>query len=491
MIFNRRSFLAASASGLTMQGFSAEQSSGPLVVGNRACLFLDDRFVAERAGLKRVWHQGKPLADPAIVADRPWDTWPHLFGSVFHDARDGVFRMWYTSVNAPGKKPEDLILYAESRDGRSWTKPNLGEQVLNGSKENNCVLLNAGLPCVYLDPRDTDPRGRFKMFTWLMTGKRRLAYLRSADGIRWEEIGPGPSADLIGPADRFTTADTNIVLWDTLGQRYLSAYRTYPQHKIGFRQGRRRGVGITTSDQPTSGWKTIKTVFRTDDQDDALAAQFGKGPEPDWAEPYSMPIYPYGNHYLGMVSLLYYVDGKDTTIGGDLQLTFSQDGFVWERPKPRQSIVTTEKGWFPCYATCNPPLDLGDEMVVYYSEADCAHPTAQPRSRIRGAAFRKDGFVSLAAGEEMGTLTTPPLKWEGQRLAVNAAVAKGGRVRVGLLDAAGKPLPGFDLGSCDVIQGTSQIVSWNDEKNLSKHKGKAVRLTFTLGRSHLYAFRFV
>jgi hypothetical protein len=82
-------------------------ASEPVAVGDRTCLFLDDRFIAEQSGLKRIWHQGKPRPEPAITGN-----WPHMFGSVLYDPQTKLYKMWYEDV-AHGK---GWIHYAESKD---------------------------------------------------------------------------------------------------------------------------------------------------------------------------------------------------------------------------------------------------------------------------------------------------------------------------------------------------------------------------------------
>ncbi len=471
-----------------------EKGSDAIPIGNRACLFLDDRFLAEQTGLRRTWHRGRPLPEPAIVPTKPWERWPHLFGSVVYDPQDQLYKMWYESLNGYRGNPESLVLYAQSQDGKVWSKPDLGIHELRGSKANNIVLPNAELPNVFLDPKDADPKGRWKMFAWVHKAGYRV--YRSGDGIHWELLGQGIPASLIDPAERITISDTNQVIWDGLAGRYLSTYRTYPQHGVGFRKGHRRGIGVTTSDRLLSGWQPIVTVLRADAQDDERVGRLSRGPQPDWAELYVMPVFPYGNHYLGLLSLLDYVDGNDRAVGGgDLQLAFSHDGLKWHRPVERQSLIARNPtaDLFPVYAACSAPLEIGKEIWIYYSEANGAHPTPDPKSLIRAAAWRKDGFVSIASQEERpGVLTTPPLLFEGQRLELNLQTDKGGQVRVAVLDGRGTPLKGFEEAACDLVQGDAlaQVVSWQGKTDLSSLRGQPVRLRLTLSRSRLYSFRF-
>src|SRR5262245_40139970 len=96
----------------------------PIAVGTRTCLFLDDRVVAERSGLERTWHQGKPNAEPAVAATRPWEKWPHMFGSALYDPKARLYKIWYQ--DNPVWEERGGVFYAESADARVWRKPVLG-----------------------------------------------------------------------------------------------------------------------------------------------------------------------------------------------------------------------------------------------------------------------------------------------------------------------------------------------------------------------------
>src|ERR1043166_7737626 len=140
--------------GMSGMSLTADPS---IPVGDPPCLFLDNHFIAEQSGLARRWHQGKPEPEPAITG-----TWPHMFGSVLYDPQAKLYKMWYEDV-ADGA---GWIYYAESKNGKTWTKPNLGLVAVSGSKTNNCIIDHAELPKVFLDPNDFDPAGRMKMALW-------------------------------------------------------------------------------------------------------------------------------------------------------------------------------------------------------------------------------------------------------------------------------------------------------------------------------------
>jgi len=104
---------------------------------------------------------------------------------------------------------------------------------------------------------------------------------------------------------------------------------------------------------------------------------------------------------------------------------------------------------------------------------------------------RLDGFVSLEAGDEVGTVVTRPLVFEGRRLVLN--VAAEGVVRVGLLDEAGKSIPGYALDDCDPISvdSTRHTVSWRGKNDVGPQAGKVVQVELQLQNAKVFALQFV
>lgn len=493
--------------GLAILPASQARDHSPLPVGQRTCLFLDDRFIAEQAGLKRIWHQGKPHREPAIVAQHKWEKWPHAFGSVLYDPASKLYKMWYEDI----PHPRGAIFYAESRDARTWTKPKLGIYEFAGSRDNNAVLSPAELPNVLIDPLEKDPQARFKMLAWcggvpFDKGKiNGTGLFASPDGIRWKAVGPVRLPRVAGKDESRTIRDTNEMFWDPLAKTYMGTFRTYPLHpelpgwirddkfafvpKVG---GHRRGIGVSTSRRLDGDWNLIDTVLQADARDDDKVKKLSKGPQPDWAELYIMPAFAYGNHYIGLVSLLYLVDGKVDTAegGGDLQLTFSHDGKKWQRQPDRRTLVAPSgTGLVPCYAACNEPLDMGDEMWIFYTEATSAHPAPGHKAMIRAATWRKDGFASMSA-DDKGSLLTPPLLTDGKSLHVNFRPRDGGSLRVAVLDKEGKTLRA--TADCDAVtkDGVARRVTWRSNGDLGAQKREPVQLRFHITRGELYAFRF-
>jgi hypothetical protein len=104
---------------------------------------------------------------------------------------------------------------------------------------------------------------------------------------------------------------------------------------------------------------------------------------------------------------------------------------------------------------------------------------------------RLDGFVSLHAGEEVGTVVTRPLVFEGRRLVLN--VDAGGSLRAGFLDETGHPVEGLGLDDCDPVRAdsTRHEVTWKGRSDVSRLAGQVVRLQFELKEARLFAMQFV
>lgn len=495
---------------------SAENA--PLNVGANTCLFLDDHFISEQAGLARTFHQGQPHPKAIIQETEPWEHWICLWGSCFYDPEAKVYRMYYQSTLYPSGEPgisfRDYLLYAESNDGIHWVKPKLGRIEHNGSKDNNILFAFAGPANVFLDPKATDTKGRIKANVYFLkpdpnyNNAQGMAVLQSEDGLHWDYMDFMDGPTFANP-DEGGFVDIMIVGWDPLKDRYIAQFRCFSQHPIAEKPtGKRRALGITWSDRITRGWAPVVQVLKPDERDDQYAARLGKDPaKPDFTEFYTMPHIVYGNQYLGFITLFELGDGLDGNGGGGLHLAFSNDGLEWTRPefernegvdkrKRRNAIENSDDPeLFPNFVQFNPPLDMGGETWLFYSENNGTHGVrdfSKSRGRIRAAVWRKDGFASLdAAGR--ATLITKSLATTSQELFVNFKTQEGGSVRVGILDVEGNAISQFNVGECQPLKGdaTAQKVEWVGGTDFSKRLGgQPLRLMFELNKAQLWSFRF-
>jgi hypothetical protein len=174
---------------------------------------------------------------------------------------------------------------------------------------------------------------------------------------------------------------------------------------------------------------------------------------------------------------------------------FSRDGWHWHRPERKPFLAVSEKAgdwnWGNVQSAGGCCLVVGDELRFYHSGR--AGTPAKGQTRDTGgstglATLRRDGFASLDAGKDGGTLTTRPLRFAGQHLFVNADAA-GGELTAEVLDEGRRVIAGFARGDCVPVRAdkTLQAVTWK-EGDLAKVAGKTVRLRFHLRGGRLYAF---
>jgi hypothetical protein len=103
--------------------------------------------------------------------------------------------------------------------------------------------------------------------------------------------------------------------------------------------------------------------------------------------------------------------------------------------------------------------------------------------------LRRDGFASMDAAEEEGTLTTRKLRFGGRYLFVNAA-AGSGELRAEVLDERGHVIEPFIKSECVPVSGDKTLmrVMWRGADTLSRLSGKPSRFRFSLRNASLYAF---
>ena len=181
--------------------------------GSRLELFVDARRIESRKGVELKLHPPRP-AEIALNFDAPWERAYCGYVTLFADS-DRV-RMYYRgwpAVSAKGTDAPQFACMAESPDGLTFDRPQLGLFEFNGSKANNIVW---GDPAHNFTPfKDTRPGvpedERYKAVNNVKGG---LAAYASADGIRWRQLGDQPVMTK-GAFD-----SQNLAFWDTVHNEY-------------------------------------------------------------------------------------------------------------------------------------------------------------------------------------------------------------------------------------------------------------------------------
>ncbi len=468
----------------SMSVAAAEDARG-IPAGQRQ-LFLDDNSVAKIEHLKRTLHQ--PEKRGAVIRSaNPSQTIQTRTAPVW-DPEAKHFKLWVMSTDEPLRI---------STDGLHWTagpRPNL--------RIDHAVY----------DPHDKDPAQRFK------AALLNEGFAVSPDGVQWTKL------DL--PA--ISSNDEGNFSYDPREGLFIHSV------KRGGPYG--RSVAIATS-RDFKSWHDYGVVFHADELDqeigkrriaERLANPSLKQTEYNTPEHYSVQIYNMGvfryeGLYIGLPSI-YHHTGKvppgwpgfeklrlspamkdavgkygDYTGFYNIQLAASRDLVHWHRVAERRPFLEASPlgaGAYDTQTIIGPsaPVVRDDELWFYYtgikhyafvaSGNEPGYDDYYPdKGAVCLAVLRRDGFVSLDAGEEPGTLLTKPFVLAGTTLSVNVD-AKAGELNVTVLDGDGQT-----VAVSEPVTGNQPhaALRWKSG-NLNSVKGKTVSLRLSLSNARLYSF---
>lgn len=451
--------------------------NAPIDVADRLQMMIDTLFFDSVENITLRIHVPVKTGERTLVSDKPWEDATLNWFSVIEDA--GVYRMWYECYDVAGwPTPDDTsFCYAESSDGIHWRKPPLGLFSYQGSTENNILFRQVGDDgyrsrvhgsCVFKDPA-APPEARYKAVSQGafsgMEPPQRVAGMHSADGLHWSRVA-GPICDVF--------ADSQYSgFWDTQAGQYVLFGRV---------SGKGRAIGRAASPD----FEHFEPLTRV------LEHQ----PDVDVYNPAAIKYPGADNVYLMFPSLYRHAD--DTL---DIHLAVSRDGLRWSWPEPGTPFVALgAPGSFDSGS-----LYMGQGMIckdqelwLYFSGSCLKHNEAEldalarPDNRrvFSRVIARANGLVAAEAGDIPGYFITPPLNVQGNTLRLNLLTKDGGEIRVGLLDAAGTPLPGRAADACIPLHGDHDgvPVAWNEGAAIPA--GAPIRLRFEMKNARLFAFQF-
>ncbi len=494
-------------------------------VSNQRELFIDDYLIDAQWGIERTLHPFQKYGgNPIVHAERPWEgSGVMLYGSVIRDAEEDCWKMWYRSGTADRNNynTSTNICYAISEDGICWHKPSLGIIAHYNYNKTNIVMLphnerpedkaRFDSAAVFKDTADPNPQRRYKMVNWqyndahyFATDKARPSGCYAAfspDGLRWREH-PEPLL-LLGHG----VGDTLNVMHDVKRKKFVMFVKIFITEEGQFilRDGKGRCVVKREEGQEYEPWENPGIRYRGQSESD----DFLNWSTPRWILPsdkkekvepqlYNNTGFLYGSQYLGLLQ----VYSPETTNTVDVQLVSSRDGRHWQRcfdGTPVLPCGEQDGDWdFGFQSTSSEaPIQVGEELWLYYSGMAALHAGGAAHIQRRGGDFsrciglaklRLDGFVSINAGRETGTLTTVPIQLRHSHLWVNAQV--GGTLSVEVLKLNNDPiteLSGENAGNV-TGDGVRLAVQFRNLPALAKVLSEPVRLRFRLNDSSLFAF---
>jgi hypothetical protein len=419
-------------------------------------LMVDDGHLQYR-DVGRLYHPfQKYSSNPLIRADKTWEgDIIQLYGTVFPG-----FRMWYSSLNDTLNLSQ--VLYAQSADGLTWSKPNLpggaGNALFSGQ--------SASLVSVIHTPQD-----RKQAYKLVVYQNNAFYGYYSNDGLATTPAAVSPLVISGGDMAHF--------YWDP----HTSQYRgTFKGSELVFGVRRRVVRFIDSSD--FSVWSQAPDFLAADIIDDVVYPGY-------YPALYGMPVFPLGEQYIG---LLWLIKARDTAGAHGqvlVQLVSSHDGLHWIREegnRPAILDVGPSGAWDSGQVyTALRPVKVDNRLWLYYSGCNREHGANLNDTRC-SIGLARIGMNRLASLTGSGAVITEMLNPDGGRLHLNYDGSKGA-VRVELM-VDGVTIPGYQAANCTPLTADSQdqVVSWTGGSTLPLG---SFQIKFLLDDSALYAFAMI
>lgn len=495
----------------------SKPSLGPLKIGERKHLFIDDSFI-QKMDDELNFVVNPPKKMERVIDNIEGQFRKHL--TVIEDDK-GIIRI-YNSIN------DDFLAVRTSTDGINFIEPDFGSPY--EGRTNIVIKENVGgLGNPFIDPNGPESE-RWK---YLSDYARRGIYLyTSPDGYKWTR-----NKTAILP---FRSGTQSCSFYDDQQQKYI----TYHRSGINLTPAgdtQRSSVVVTLKDlrvphqyEPWSqdDYINYKGEFKIRDPkpwflDNGPLTPGGFGMEyehkfdpipedPPGTDIYVTKAQKYEwapDTYLAfpIVYFHYENDGpKARQVLGSVerglgsgpietQLSVSRDGLNWKRmPRPaylapgehiNRNVVTAY--------IAHGMVKRGNEIWQYYFGETQYHSAIKQDPAGRGVyrlVQRLDGFVSIDSPYEKEVeMITKPFVFNGNVLSLNINTGAAGYTQVGVLDENGVPINGFTTDECIYVNGDffDKKVEWlNKGTDVSQLQGKTIQLVFRMRGTKLYAMQF-
>lgn len=454
----------------------------PINVGRQ--LFVDN-FLIETTNLERKFYKARKYTNNPILKPET-DMEKNLKGSgipgasakdggVWWEPREQLFKMWYEAGWL------NRLAYATSTDGVNWTRPDLGD----GTNAIPTLARFAGNSAAVVLDYDAPDDQRYKMFhrTSNAGAPNNEGYsMVSPDGKRWSYFTQ------TGPC-----GDRSTMFYNPFRRKWVYSIRSLGVLG-GSPHGRARYYWEHSDFLKGAEWTKNSVVFwcNADNRDEPDPA-FNLPPEL-----YNLNAVGYESILLGMHQIL--LDENEIAKADrrpkitELKVSFSRDGFHWDRPYREAFIPATRTAgsWDRGYVQSVGGICtvVGDQLRFYYIgfRGEDSHSYMHSNGATGMAVLRRDGFASMSTLGE-GTLTTRPVTFSGKHLFVNVNCTAG-ELKVEILNKDNQVIEGFSADKCKAISvdSTIQQVVWDGISDLSSLAGQEVRFRFRLKNGDLYAF---
>lgn len=483
MNLNRREVLVGASAALGAAAIARAEGGPapqPLALAGRRELFVDSYLIERLSGASLALERPR---DEGVVFrfDHPWEGRFSAYATIIRDG--AAYRAYYRGTASAGQdgSAAEVTCVAESADGITWRKPDLGLFEVMGTRRNN-VILAGQAPyshnfCPMLDGRPGVPAAeRYKALSGI--GRTGLAAWVSADGLRWRRL----REEAVLTKGAFDSQ--NVPFWSEAEQRYLCYLRVFVDgiRRIARSESRdfltwSEPVLMGYGDRPVEHLYTNQThpYFRAPHLYLGIAARFLPGRQVLTDEQARAINVDPG----------YFKDCSDgvliTSRGGDRYDRTFMEGFLCPGIGAENWVSRTN------YPARNVVPTGPTEMSFYANQS-----YGQPTSHLRRYSLRLDGFSSVVAPYGGGELVTRPLTFAGAELTLNFATSAAGGIRVEIQDERGTALPGYGLADSIETIGNEidRAVRWRAGSSVAALAGRPVRLRLAMRDARVYALQF-
>ncbi|MCC6490874.1 MAG: prolyl oligopeptidase family serine peptidase [Candidatus Hydrogenedentes bacterium] len=489
--------------GLADGGAFVFPSTGIRVPGQAVLLAIDDASLPLKRDMCLYLSKPAVRPEPVLTPTRDNPNAPdflatHFYGTVLFE--NGKFRMWYYACHL-GRNPDwppalsaqadrwkgniipGPLCYAESDDGLNWTKPNLGQLLFKGSRDNNAFDLPSALTgdaCVVRDDADPNPARRYKLAFWTQYDPYDYPTMRlavSPDGIHWAATEKPPIEAFLEHAS----------FYQHNGYFFANAQTFLPGES-----GRERG-------RQGAAWISADFDHWIPECAESFALPYAEGPRRDEVH-LGVGAAGFGNVLVGLYCI-WHNDAEFANISGDLGLVVSNNGLAFREPVKGHTWLSTAespvtpapgKSYNTVLCQANGILNVGDETRIYHGRwrnAGSLKPGIEEQdyyAEVALATLPRDrwGALGLVPGKSEGSFWTAPVNLPegGCELLLNADAVAG--MRVDISDERFNLLPEYSGDRAGTVNGTDGLdcpVAWADS-TLGALGGKAVRFRVRVQR---------
>lgn len=462
------------------------ESKSAVSIGARLEMLVDDWLIDRCSNI--TLHLTTPRREEIVWTNEK--SWEGPTSCYFKVVQDGaLIRLYYRGVN------DEIVCYAESRDGIHFERPNLGQYEFEGERNNNIVFQGSEADSFashnFAPFLDTNPQALTGERYKAIGGHRRsdgtgraLYAFSSPDGIRWKKWRDEP----IITEGKFDSL--NVAFWDEVAGFYRSYSRVWvPADGAAMPPG---GLAVYAGLRGIQSSASNDFLNWSPGQPNSYS---GSAPPEEF---YTNAVTPAPNapHILLAFPMRFVANRQKNDVFGqdgicDTVFMSSRNGVQWDRTFGEAFVRPglDPRNWTDrsTMTAAGFAVTAPEEFSFYVSEH-----YRWPDNRLRRYSIRRDGFASLRAGAPIGEWTTRPLTFEGRNLKLNYSTSAAGSLRVEVQNEAGQPLPGYGLGQSGVLFGDELdgVVRWENQADLQSLQGQAIRLRFVMQDADLYALQF-